>query len=695
VLLDQFFKGLLDKEVMAMPLETCHLLSKITSRLVPRESSNSYLMPHEVIVNKKMEADLDFEEAFSNWMNDLFIQVKKNYAPPLNEILALRFPKSQHAKIIFQMFYDRIPNIRSAIKDNFSNEYLAVSLIEVAMQVGLGHNDLCDNGDRLKELLGDNAGNGTAMAWRFFKCSYENPKYYGNTPHLTSYFRYRPDLIKSNIETIISGWNQWNLPKGFLKLKALLSFYELNKLISDAVRIKVHDESVSWFQKMHVPLVYSETVTLSEYLDELGKYIPEKSSVDANSILSNSFITVPATRCLRNLKPPSELFSLVVKYLVGGSEMLLPALPAFHKACFNSHLQVVKGNITPLLQHPVSVLKKAVGTLSTLLPRKSALEAYGEVWARSVHYSARTIVLKHLVNMFLDDPSPQVWNLLKLCLSDVDEPLFSFIPNLDQVPDDYLDGFLDTILNRLAHFYGNEAADAAKAKIIRKLSSRVQLLSNEKCEGIIEDAIFTPGCQVDHFTICYLATDSDQLLKKLEFLNTLLRERVGAHPCAVINFVYRIARADNRYVHIFIKEFVELSGDVFERPELFEAKWVLKILYFSQDTWENKKINVSLLPGVGKKVAQLWLTQKDRQFFFPLLAKAIVRVFEIPLHLHAFLSGVIGDDDELISVVAMCLPKNHNEIEIRSNDENALYLSALLKTLRASESHSVQFFNKV
>lgn len=643
----------------ALPLIACRALASIAHPLIGRNyDDQEFLFANELYLTRCLQVGEGVEAALNAWLSDI---VSVRYFWPIQ---LFRYPKAPLAPTIFRLLYNSLPKLMKEM-----SECLINCFVTAVKETGVKLIDMEDRGaavfDRLNHDLSLDWDQIGYILWRSKDIRFYSGAglwvMYGNHPILTDVFRLRPDLVIRDLSELLDRIAQYPfLQTRFLRSRKLFAFFKLDEKISAWCEDKFSGDSRS---KNAVLFMYSFVASLESYQRLAGDRLVQGARIDTS--VGNSSLFSAASCHLKNLdSPPGEFFPLVRGCLVGGGDLFYAALHAFHKACYNVPYASAVPEILPLLQAPVSVMKKGVALVAQICPRDEAVEHLRQLWVTAKHYSARTVILVHLLSFFLDDPSAETWEALKRSIAESDDPLLPSLPNISSIPIIFVKDFSETMWKMLTALPPSKNKRSTENKLLRELVNYVELLSDSYCKAVISPTLFTPDSNVNDLTVKYLALGQAPVYEKIIFVKTIFNERVDLDPHAVFQFISAMVKAQRSEVFNFLPEFMLSFKDEFKRVELFEGRWMLLYLNVIQETLKEGKED---LVAIGPAIAKLWLSEPDRALLHPLLTRSLQRVFKTS-EIHGVVAGMLLEDEPAVSIAAL-QALSHDQWTVGAEDD--------------------------
>lgn len=589
-------------------------------------------------------------------------------------------------KQLFLILYTFLPQLldkKNYLADNYSAIFLN-ALVKCRINPG----ELHDGGNSLTKHL-DAC---TALLWKSRILEFYNGDELVKiiTQHclVTEFLRFRPEFVQKNILEILKQLleNYYTIDQRFFSNRQMLKFYKLDQTIA-----KFCEETfINSNHKIVLLRIYAFVAEIDAFQRLAGEYLVNGPRVDTLSNDAQLKIRLPSY--LKHLQPIGSVFPLVRGCLIGGGDLLYPALSTFLKACYNSPVEEAVKEVMPLLESPVSVMKKAVGILAVVCTRTEAVRIFETAWQNARHYSARTVLLERLLGLFVDDPTEETWKGVEQCIVQSDAKLLLAFPSFQTIPDSYIRQFSSVFWKALDQCQDCKTLETLRLRMVDELTDRVHLLSNELCEKIITRWFLLQNNHVDNFTVMYLARGEEELAEKLQFIENVVKLRLNAYPRGFIDFVLTIVAQDLSNIFPFLSEFMACLETILTRVDLFEARWPLLYLQVLQ---RSGKTDYDTLRSVGQQISALWMSEPDRNGLHPLLADSLRRVYQ-GWQLLAVVSGIVCDDPAVN--VAVLLAMDHGSCnredltEAVCGDDQEILHKFVLYRLSQCQNDAVQTY---
>lgn len=302
------------------------------------------------------------------------------------------------------------------------------------------------------------------------------------------YAKYRPDKLQNNCAAIWKMLHQYNAETVLKKFKIFCDDDIIQKIITHALQT-IHDEDCKKIQlsiaalSILSPEMFMEQIPAA-YPDSEGKIDPEESQSKIN--LKRSF-----ANSLKNVKDPSKTYPVVLKFCVG--DYLKFAIPSLYSITYNMKESLIKDSLNQISNTAVSVRKHFLILSRHLFSIEDFYLILSEWSVKEKNLSIRNIILKKIIEYFVENPCDRLWLLFKNNLNRIDledENTYNFLLKFQKIPLSYLPNYIEAIYCAISNNpevkinkKRFELAKAIPIKILDKLSRAFlqQLIKDTVC----------------------------------------------------------------------------------------------------------------------------------------------------------------------------------------------------------------------
>ncbi|XP_046736266.1 uncharacterized protein LOC124405432 [Diprion similis] len=213
--------------------------------------------------------------------------------------------------------------------------------------------------------------------------------------------------------------------------------------------LKSYDDPIKCDDSIAALALLSDGETFAKIVEP---YLPTdyKMDVDDPDAKSTYKIVCAITSNLRKVNPPVPL-DLIGQFCVG--DYLQIAIRSLVSVCCRVPIDKVIPFATILTKRRVSVMKHGIRLMYLVASFDEIFPFLTDLWDDKSHPSVRAVVFHKIHNVFCKQPDPRTWSMLKTCTATLnvndDLEVFSKLPDLSKVPNQYLEEYITTVLSTM------------------------------------------------------------------------------------------------------------------------------------------------------------------------------------------------------------------------------------------------------
>lgn len=517
-----------------------------------------------------------------------------------------------------------------------------------------------------------------------------------------------PNYIMENLQDVFQYLLNGNNKK-FLQCinvsKKIFDFYNVSEEFKNVAAIEFRRNG-NFMRKYHALLLYSHFANISEYEKLIQKYIPKNQGND--SVKSDDFIEIQkiVPRFIKNVKPGSENFYLIFKFLLGDFPKY--ALGSLDSACYNSPVQTVILILKEKSDFPISVKKAFLRNAAAVCTLQEKIKFCNEMWEKESHDSIRSVIFKRVFENFLDEPTDESFNAVNKCILESSETIIQARVDIKSMPPRYKNDYASALWQQAEGKTGNVQL---KNKLIKEINlSDMELLSDELCEKIIKSGIFTDSqLDLNHFTCLYLTSNSNSVKRRLDAVLNLMLER-KQNPNSIVSFLNVLGRFSlehPKHFHEIFQGIIMAWPKIFTKFELFDE--VLTIKYYNayhksiinEDFRNVLNVTVKFAEELKKIIKDTDNVQEYLVIFRLTIQNFLKKIkeFNCPLDDIVMIRQLITPPERQLAIIGILLLPNENlkeseggEVDEEISLDKRKNIEYIMRTLKNFEDDSVQVY---
>lgn len=269
-----------------------------------------------------------------------------------------------------------------------------------------------------------------------------------------------------------------------------------------------------------------------------------------------------------NLVNPPVSLDFVKRFLAG--DYLSLGLSSLTNVIRRSSVEKVEKFAKQLADNRVSIKKHGIRSFCLVATIADYRDFLVSLWRTEKHRSIRVLVFKTIYQLFLDNPSPENWIILKDCVFDLkidDDDILDVVENFNDVPDAYITQYMSYLLETFERL---EADGYDTRRMVRHISRYLcditpptsRLLTDEFLEGLLKKYFCQPQLAPDiadaglHFAFhAYLRADKTKLDSRLQTFSNLYTAILREHwnkPDSETPAGFPINRMTHKFVYDYV-----------------------------------------------------------------------------------------------------------------------------------------------
>lgn len=393
-----------------------------------------------------------------------------------------------------------------------------------------------------------------------------------------------PEYVIHSLDNILNDlftiYGEYGFKK-FITSRSRLDFLNMTSSI-EKITCEKFKTSASCTRKVNALKMYSYFANIDDFAELVQEYIPAKQRMflDKNN---GEFLTVQMTvpKVIKNIKPDSKNLPLLSQFLNG--DFLRFALPSFNSACHNTPSRI----ILPILKEyfpvkSISVKKIILYRISDISVNEEKLKYFRELWDSEKHSSVRAIVFQTISKCFGENPSNELFEIMKKCISEADELTIKGCPSLSTIPAQYLNEYMILLWKFTERYENSRFTTNFRNNLIQHfVPMNIWILSEEFCENIIRRYLFESCAKVhvNYFSCYYLISNPYSMNQKLAVIMQLMRDRRFNYSSvsSFLSLLCKLSVEDpKRFVGVF-EGILEEWPKVYNGVKMFEENLQLRI----------------------------------------------------------------------------------------------------------------------
>ncbi|KAL0271467.1 UNVERIFIED_CONTAM: hypothetical protein PYX00_008551 [Menopon gallinae] len=478
-----------------------------------------------------------------------------------------------------------------------------------------------------------------------------------------------PEYVVNSLDNILNDlftiYGEFAFKK-FITSRSRLDFLNITSNI-EKITCEKFKTSVSCTRKVNALKMYSYFANIDDFAALVQEYIPikERMFLDKNN---GEFLTIQMTvpQVIKNIKPDSKNLPLISQYL--NKDFLRWVLPSFNSACHNTPSRI----ILPILKEyfpakSISVKKAILYRITDISVNEEKLKYFRALWDSEKHSSVRALVFQTISKCFIENPSTEIFEIVKKCISEADELTIKDRPSLSTIPAQYLNEYTILLWKFTERYENSRFTTNFRNDLIHHfVPMNIWILSEEFCEMIIRRYLFDSGAKVNvnNFSCYYLISNPYSMSQKLSVIMQLMRERRFNYfsVSSFLSLLCRLSVEDpKRFVGVF-EGILEGWPNVYKSVKMFEEHLQLRIAKSYNKVMKSldyQSDSPSLAAQFGRELRNT-VSELPKYSCFIDIIKDTIKSFlgfltdvDVPTVINNFLDRSFGQPEALLAVALL------------------------------------------
>lgn len=500
----------------------------------------------------------------------------------------------------------------------------------------------------------------------------------------------------------------------YVKVFSFLGVLDQVKAITTATFHNEKDEGKQINALAMLPFVCD----IKEFESVIKEYIPSRERIDAETNIEFTRIQLNIPKHIKYAVPSWKNLDLVFRFFIG--DFIKYVLTSFNKCCYNTRIDVLVPTLMAYLDRiahdlRISIRKEVIRVLIVSLTRKESVDMCLQFWDTINHYSIRTLLLKRLSTVFLEQPSPEVFEILSKFIRESDELIIEARFDIDRAPTEYFSDYVSSLWSFSKNQIPKFRKDFQNSILQSLKPSYIARLKNDICKEIIATNLFkSSGLNVNNFAVNYLICEPSNCNERIELILEVIKNATLTVK-SVSEFLITLRRNSFRNFELFAKILdIFLSKWINQStPVLYEQKLILH--YYQIYLKEHNRIDDITVKdrslNFGKELLKFYSNVVHIDNIVGVLAETL-KTFFIELRQHNQALNPIFVCKELLSdnqntsmaiLVILAIPNDFSQLyrledqTFDSKDaEKIKELNEIVEVLKSHQSYPVQmYFRKI
>lgn len=355
--------------------------------------------------------------------------------------------KNRMCKNYQKMYCDQIASCIDSYKDHEKYRHLCNKFLNyVTTSTNLKNNDILQY-ERFFQETGENGFEYTLPKLIKYDVEIVHDHFWKAKLFLSNelvwYAKHRPDQLQNNCDKIWKMLHKYCTQRVLRKFRKFCDDDIIQKIVVSALHA-AQDEDCDKIRSSVPALsilsseMFMEKITTA-YPDSEGKIDLEESQNKVN-------VQCSFANSLKNLRDASEAFPLVLKFCIG--DYLKFALPSLYSITYNTKESLIKDSLNQISNSAVSLRKHFLFLSRHLFLIEDFYMILNEWSVKENNVSIRNLILKKIVECFIENPCKRFWLLFKNNLNRIDsedENIYDFLLKFQKIPLFYLPDYIEAI----------------------------------------------------------------------------------------------------------------------------------------------------------------------------------------------------------------------------------------------------------